>query len=169
MSSEVTDAALAYLARQLDELAADFPTSPDDVDLVTLTDDVNMLAHHLQQAAERAQNRFTTPAAVHSPERLTLVRLSRAATGIAKALEILTEALTYATTAFQRQALPDLSRSYLHNDPQILRIMTAEKYVAARARLRHTAADLRTAAPARSTAPQTRPAAVPRTRQRTRP
>lgn len=49
-------------------------------------------------------------------------------------------------------------------------MLTAEKYVAARARLRHTAADLRTAPPpAGRPAPRaTLPAAVAQTPQRTR-
>jgi len=168
MSSSVSQTTLDYLARRLDELAAEFPTSPEAVDLVTLADDIATLTHHLQQATERAQERFTAPATVHAPERLVLVRLAKAAAGIARALDTLAEALTYATTDFQREAVPDLAHSHLRNDPQVLRMLTAEKYVAARARLRNTAADLRTTGPPtpRTTRPATRPAAVP---QRTRP
>ncbi|MEU6230954.1 hypothetical protein [Streptomyces sp. NPDC047042] len=61
MSSSITQAALDVLARRLDELAAGFPTGPAAIDLVALTDDIGMLTHHLQQAAERAQERFTAP------------------------------------------------------------------------------------------------------------
>jgi predicted transcriptional regulator len=173
MSSSVTPATLDYLARRLDELAAGFPTSPDAVDLVTLTDDIGVLAHHLQHAIEYAQERFTTPQTVYPPERATLVRLARAAAGITRALDTLAEALTYATTGFQRETVEDLAHSPLRNDPKVLRIMTAEKYVAARACLRHTAAALRatsTPAPAgpstpRTTGPRTQPAAAPQPRQ----
>src|SRR4051794_33316245 len=112
MSSSVTQATLDYLARRLDELAAVFPTSPAAVDVVTLTDDIGVLAHHLQYAIERAQERFTAPETVHLPERADLVRLSRAAAGIAGALDTLTEALAFATTGFQREALPDLAHSH---------------------------------------------------------
>ncbi|MFJ4203461.1 hypothetical protein ACIP2Y_28050 [Streptomyces sviceus] len=175
MSSSVTPTTLDYLARRLDELAAQFPTNPEAVDLVTLTDDIAMLTHHLQHATERAQERFTAPLTVHPPERVTLVQLTRATAGIANALDTLAEALTYATTGFQREAVEDLARSPLRNDPQVLRIMTAEKYVAARARLRHTAAALRATSPrtARSTprtaSLQTQPPAVPQPRQSSRP
>ncbi|MEU9381898.1 hypothetical protein AB0D38_13240 [Streptomyces sp. NPDC048279] len=171
MSSSVTPATLDYLAQRLDELAAQFPTSPDAVDLVTLTDDIGTLGHHLQHAIERAQERFTAPETVYPPERVALVRLARAAAGIARALDTLAEALNYATTGFQREAVEDLAHSPLRNDPEVLRIMTAEKYVAARARLRHTAAALRTApTPAGSSTPrttglQTQPAAAPQQRQ----
>ncbi|MGW2046210.1 hypothetical protein ACWCPF_13645 [Streptomyces sp. NPDC001858] len=174
MSSSVTRATLDDLAQRLDELAAQFPTSPDAVDLLTLTDDIGTLGHHLQQTIERAQERFTAPETVYPPERVTLVRLTRAAAGIARALDTLAEALTCATTGFQRKALPDLAHSPLRNDPEVLRIMTAEKYVAARARLRHTAAGLRTpSTPAGSPTPrttvlQTQPAAAPQPRQPTR-
>ncbi|MEU9246976.1 hypothetical protein [Streptomyces sp. NPDC048385] len=173
MSSAVTQATFDYLARHLEELAAQFPTSPEAVDLVTLADDIGMLTHHLGHTTELAQERFTAPHTVHLPERADLVRLSRAAAGIARALEPLTEALTYATAGFQREAIPDLADSPLRNDPEVLRIMTAEKYVVARARLRNTAAALRsTSTPAgpstpRTTGPQTRPAAVAQPRQRT--
>ena len=173
MSSSVTPATLDHLARRLDELAAQFPTSPDTVDLVTLTDDIGVLAHHLQHAIERAQERFTTPQTVYPPERATLVQLARAAAGIAQALDTLADALAYATTGFQREAVEDLAHSPLRNDPEVLRIMTAEKYVAARARLRHTAAALRaTSTPAppgpstpRTTGLRTQPAAVQQPRQ----
>ncbi|GGR35744.1 hypothetical protein [Streptomyces aurantiogriseus] len=171
MSSSVTQATLDYLARCLDELADQFPASPDAVDLVTLTDDIGMLVHHLQHATERAQERFTAPQTVHPPERATLVRLTRATAGIAQALGTLAEALTYATTGFQREGLPDLVHSPLHNDPEVLRIMTAEKYVATRARLRQTAAALRAistpAGPStpRTTGLRTLPAAGPQPRQ----
>ncbi|GGS92866.1 hypothetical protein [Streptomyces chromofuscus] len=143
MSSSITQATFDHLARRLDELAAEFPTGPEAVDLVTLTDDIGTLAHHLQQATERAQERFTAPATVHPLERAALVRLTRATAGIPKALDILAEALTYATTGFQREAVADLAPSHLRNDPEVLRIMTAEKYAEASARLRETAAALR--------------------------
>ncbi|MDX3480132.1 DUF6238 family protein, partial [Streptomyces scabiei] len=149
MSSSVTPATFDHLARRLEELAASFPTSPDAVDLVTLTDDIGVLAHHLQHTIEHAQERFTTPQTVYPPERVTLVQLARAVAG----------ALTYATTGFQREAVEDLTHSPLRNDPDVLRIMTAEKYVAARARLHHTAAALRptsTPAPPGPSTPRTR-------------
>ena len=172
MSSSVTQATLDYLARRLEELAAEFPTSPDAVDLTTLTDDIGMLAHHLQYAIEHTQERFTTPQTVYPPERVTLVQLARAAAGITRVLDTLAEALTYATTGFQREAVEDLAHSPLRNDPEVLRIMTAEKYVAARARLRHTAALRTTSTPApsgpstpRTTGPRTQPAAATQSQQ----
>lgn len=61
MSSEITDSALEYSAGCLDELAVGFPTRPEAVDLVTLADDIAVLAHHIQQATERAQNRPVVP------------------------------------------------------------------------------------------------------------
>ncbi|MCC9705988.1 hypothetical protein E4N62_12415 [Streptomyces sp. MNU76] len=168
MSSSVTPATFDCLARRLEELAASFPTSPDAVDLITLTDDIGVLAHHLQHTIERAQERFTTPQTVYPPERVALVQLAQATAGITRGLDTLAQALTYATTGFQREAVEDLAHSPLRNDPEVLRIMTAEKYVAARARLRHTAAALRApSAPAppgpsapRTTGPRTQPAAV---------
>ena len=173
MSSSVTPATFDYLARRLEELAASFPTSPDAVDLITLTDDIGVLAHHLQHTIEHAQERFTTPQTVYLPERAALVQLAQAAAGITRVLDTLAEALTYATTGFQREAVEDLAHSPLRNDPEVLRIMTAEKYVAARARLRHTAAALRaTSTPApsgpstpRTTGPLTQPAAAAQSRQ----
>ncbi|MDX3617754.1 hypothetical protein [Streptomyces europaeiscabiei] len=173
MSSSVTPATFDYLARRLEELASSFPTSPDAVDLVTLTDDIGVLAHHLQHTIEHAQERFTTPQTVCLPERVALVQLARAAAGITRGLDTLAEALTYATTGFQREAVEDLAHSPLCNDPEVLRIMTAEKYVAARARLHHTAAALRaTSTPApsgpstpRTTGPRTQPAAAAQSRQ----
>ncbi|MEH0442067.1 hypothetical protein QBA74_42450 [Streptomyces scabiei] len=158
MSSSVTAATFDYLARRLEELAASFPTSPDAVDLITLTDDIGVLAHHLQHTIEHAQERFTTPQTVYPPERVGLVQLARAAAGITRGLDTLAEALTYATTGFQREAVEDLAHSPLRNDPEVLRIMTAEKYVAARARLHHTAAALRatsTPAPSGPSKPRT--------------
>jgi hypothetical protein len=172
MVSSVSQTTLDHLARHLDELAAAFPTRPEAVDLVTLADDIATLSHHLHHAVERAQERFTTPATVHAPERLVLVRLARATAGMAHALDTLAEALTYATTGFQREAVPDLAHTHLRNDPQVLRMLTAEKYVAARARLSNTAADLRTAPPSagpsapHATRPAARPTAAP---QRTHP
>ncbi|MGW0711706.1 hypothetical protein ACWD4G_38110 [Streptomyces sp. NPDC002643] len=171
MDSSVSQSTLDHLARRLDELAAEFPTRPEAVDPVTLADDIAMLSHHLQHAVERAQERFTAPAMVHAPERLVLVRLARATAGMAHALDTLAEALTYTTTGFQREALPDLAHSHLRNDPQVLRMLTAEKYVAARARLRNTAAALRTAPPPAGPAvPRaSRPPAVAQPPQRVRP
>ncbi|MER6952477.1 hypothetical protein [Streptomyces sp. NPDC000618] len=173
MSSSITPATFDYLARRLEELASSFPTSPDAVDLVTLTDDIGVLAHHLQHTIEHAQERFTTPQTVYPPERVALVQLARAAAGITRGLDTLAEALTYATTGFQREAVENLTHSPLRNDPEVLRIMTAEKYVAARARLHHTAAALRaTSTPAppgpstpRTTDPRTQPAAAAQSRQ----
>lgn len=159
MSSPISQATLDYLALRLDELAAQFPTSPEAVDLVTLTDDIGILTHHLQHAAERAQERFTAPQTVYPPERVALVLLTRATAGIASALDMLTEALTFATTGFQREAVEDLAHSHLRNDPEVLRIMTAEKYVTARARLRHTAAALRETS-TRTTPSMPRPAGL---------
>ncbi|MER5215374.1 hypothetical protein ABT063_33715 [Streptomyces sp. NPDC002838] len=104
-SSSITQATLDYLALRLDELAAVFPTSPAAVDVVTLTDDIGVLTHHLQYATERAQERFTAPETVYLPERVALARLAQAAAGIAGALDVLAEALTYATTGFQREAI----------------------------------------------------------------
>ncbi|WP_217550029.1 hypothetical protein [Streptomyces sp. GbtcB6] len=171
MAPSVSQATLDHLARRLDELAAEFPTRPEAVDLVALADDIATVSHHLQHAVERAQERFTAPATVHPPERLVLFRLARATAGMAHALDTLAEALTYATTGFQREAVPDLAHSPLRNDPQVLRMLTAEKYVAARARLRNTASDLRTAPPpAGPAAPHaTRPPAVAQPPQRVRP
>lgn len=155
MSSSITQATLDYLALRLDELAAVFPTSPAAVDVVTLTDDIGVLTHHLQYATERAQERFTAPETVYLPERVALARLARAAAGIAGALDVLAEALTYATTGFQREAIPDLATSPLRNDPEAMRIVTAEKYAEAGARLRETATALRpTPAPAAPSTPQ---------------
>ncbi|MGC0405280.1 hypothetical protein RKD27_007924 [Streptomyces sp. SAI-126] len=171
MASAVSQSTLDHLARRLDELAAQFPTRPEAVEPVTLADDIATLSHHLQHAVERAQQRFTAPATVHAPERLVLVRLARATAGMAHALDTLTQALSYATTGFQRETVPDLAHTHLRNDPQVLRMLTAKKYVAARARLRNTAADLRTAPPPagppapRATRPAARTTATP---QRTR-
>ncbi|MGW2721077.1 hypothetical protein [Streptomyces sp. NPDC001492] len=67
MPAEVTPSALDHLAGRLEELAPGFPSRPEAVGLVTLTDDIALLAHHLQQATERAQERFTAPATVHTP------------------------------------------------------------------------------------------------------
>ncbi|MFF4256624.1 hypothetical protein ACFY1L_36105 [Streptomyces sp. NPDC001663] len=171
MASAVSQTTLDHLARRLDELAAEFPTRPEAVNLVTLADDIATLSHYLQHAVERARERFAAPATVHAPERLVLVRLAQATAGMAHALDTLAEALTYATTGFQRAAVRDLGHTHLRNDPQVLRMLTAEKYVAARARLRNTAADLRTASPPagtpapRATRPVARTTAAP---QRTR-
>ncbi|WP_416987025.1 hypothetical protein [Streptomyces sp. T028] len=174
MHASATQAALNYLGRRLDELADAFPTNAAAVDVVTLTDDINVLAHHLQYLTERAQERFTLPETVYLPERVALARLAEAAAGIAGALNVLTEALTYAATGFHREALPDLAASPLRNDPEVMRSIAAEKYAEAAARLRETAADLRPApAPAapstpRSAAPQAQPPAHtgPQPRQR---
>jgi hypothetical protein len=160
MYASDTQAALNYLGRRLDELADAFPTRPAAVDVVTLTDDINVLAHHLEYATERAQERFTAPETVYLPERDALARLAEAAAGIAGALNVLTEALTYAATGFHREALPDLAVSPLCNDPEIMRSIAAEKYAEAAARLRETATALR---PAPAPAPPSTPpsAALP--------
>ncbi|WP_416986801.1 hypothetical protein [Streptomyces sp. T028] len=161
MPASATQAALNYLGRHLDELADAFPTNAAAVDVVTLTDDINVLAHHLEYATERAQERFTVPETVCLPERVALARLAEAAAGIAGALNVLTEALTHAATGFHREALPDLAVSPLRNDPEVMRNMAAEKYAEAAARLRETATGLRPApAPA---APSTPPSAALRT------
>ncbi|MCZ0997565.1 hypothetical protein O1M63_04505 [Streptomyces mirabilis] len=118
MVSSVSQSTLDHLARRLDELAAEFPTQPEAVDPVTLADDIATLSHHLQHAVERAQERFAVPDTVHAPERLVLVRLARATAGMAHALDTLAEALAYATTGFQREAVPDLARTHLRNDPR---------------------------------------------------
>jgi hypothetical protein len=158
MPASATQAVLNYLGRRLDELADAFPTSPAAVGVVTLTDDINVLAHHLEYATERAQERFTMPETVYLPERAALARLTEAAAGIADALNVLTEALTYATTGFHREALPDLAVSPLRNDPEVMRSIAAEKYAEAAARLRETATALCPApAPA---APSTPPSAA---------
>lgn len=62
---------------------------------------------------------------------------------MAHTLDTLTEALSYATTGFQRKAVPDLAHTHLRSDPQVLRMLTAEKYVAARARPRNLREGLR--------------------------
>ncbi|MFF3372094.1 hypothetical protein ACFYXF_03950 [Streptomyces sp. NPDC002680] len=175
MPSSVSQSTLEYLARRLDEQAAEFPTSPEAVDPVTLADDIATLSRHLQHAVKRTQERFTAPATVHAPERAVLVRLARATAGMAHALGTLAEALAYATTGFQHEAVPDLAHTHPRNDPQVLRMLTAEKYVAARARLRYTAADLRTATPLpgpsapRTTRPSTLSTVAPQELRRTRP
>ncbi|MEU1477104.1 hypothetical protein [Streptomyces sp. NPDC005760] len=161
MPSSATQAALNYLGQRLDELADAFPTTPAAVGVVALTDDIYVLAHHLQYLTERAQERFTVPETVYLPERVILVRLAEAAAGIAGALDLLTEALTYAATGFHREALPDLAASPLRNDPEVMRTIAAEQYAEAAARLRETATALRPApAPA---APSTPPSAALRT------
>jgi hypothetical protein len=168
MSPSVTRGTLDHLARSLEELAGDAPADPDTVDLVTLTDIIGVLGHHLQRALEQAQDRFTEPETVRTPERLALVHLTTAAADIAHALQPLTDALACATAGFQRQTRPKSTPSYLHNDAEVLWALTAEKCVATRDQLRHTAAALRTPAThagMRVTGPRARPAATPRPRQ----
>ncbi|KUO15227.1 hypothetical protein [Streptomyces dysideae] len=161
MRASATQAALNYLGRRLDELADAFPTNAAAVDVVALTDDINVLVHHLEYATERAQERFAVPETVYLPERVGLARPAEAAAGIAGALNMLTEALTYAATGFHREALPNLAASPLRNDPEVMRSIAADKYAEAAARLRETATLLRPApVPA---APSTPPSAALRT------
>lgn len=117
MPSSVTPSTLNRLARRLDGLADQFPSTPEAVDPVALADDIGMLAHHLQHALEWAQDRFTAPETVHPPERATLVQLATATAGIAHALHTLTEALAYATTGFQREGTGKPIPSHLRNAP----------------------------------------------------
>ncbi|MFF9778512.1 hypothetical protein ACF1HJ_33290 [Streptomyces sp. NPDC013978] len=170
MPSSVTPSTLDRLARRLDGLADQVPSTPEAIDPVTLTDDISMLAHHLQHALECAQDRFTAPETVHPPERATLVQLATATAGIAHALHTLTEALAFATTGFQREGTEKPIPSHLRNDPQILRTLAAEQCVTARFRLRDTAAALREASsPPRPSAPRaSRPRTQPATGQSTR-
>lgn len=73
MTSSVSQATLDALARRLDELAADFPTSPADVDPVALTDHIGLLAHHLDHLTGQTQDRLATtrPPRGSSPARST--------------------------------------------------------------------------------------------------
>lgn len=82
MTSSVSRATLDALARRLDELAADFPTSPADVDPVALTDHIGLLAHHLDHLTARTQDRLATTQPVYLPERHVLAELADAARAI---------------------------------------------------------------------------------------
>ncbi|WP_326613524.1 hypothetical protein OG949_35155 [Streptomyces scopuliridis] len=143
MTSSVSSATLGALARRLDELAADFPTSPADVDPVALTDHICMLAHHLDHLAGRTQERLATTQPVHLPERRLLAGLADAAPAITEALHLLAKALAHTTHAFRKEGLPSFETSHLRNDPATARIITCQKYTAARARLTAAAQGLR--------------------------
>ncbi|ALO96698.1 hypothetical protein SHL15_5634 [Streptomyces hygroscopicus subsp. limoneus] len=138
----VTQATLDYLARRLNEVAAQLPATHTGVDPVRLTDDIALLSHHLTYASERALERFAAPETVHLPERHALMRLAEAMTAVAGALGHLTEALDCVSTGFYRQAAPRVETSHLRNDPKALRIIAAEKCGEARARLTGASASL---------------------------
>lgn len=143
MTSSVSQATLHALTRRLDELAADFPTSPADVAPVALTDHIGLLAHHLDHLTGRVQERLATTQPVDLPERRLLAELADAATAITGALRLLTEALAGTAHAFRKEALPGFDTSHLRNDPAIARIIACEKYTAARTQLTDTAHALR--------------------------
>ncbi|MFD5111695.1 hypothetical protein ACFWNG_05170 [Streptomyces sp. NPDC058391] len=70
-----------------------------EANLVTLTDHIGVLTHHLDYALGRAQDRFTATETVYPPERRTLAELAEATVGITGALNLLAEALAHATSA----------------------------------------------------------------------
>ncbi|MFF1420060.1 hypothetical protein [Streptomyces sp. NPDC058280] len=70
-----------------------------EANLVTLTDHIGVLTHHLDYALGRAQDRFTATETVYPPERRTLAELAEATVGITAALNLLAEALAHATSA----------------------------------------------------------------------
>ncbi|MFE6028844.1 hypothetical protein [Streptomyces niveus] len=158
MASAVSSATLDALARRLDELAADFLTSPADVDPVALTDHIGVLAHHLDHLAGRTQERLAMTQPVYPPERRFLAELADAATVITGALHLLAEAPAHTAHAFHKEALPGFETSHLRNDPGIARVIACEKYTAARTELttapdslRGDSATTRTGRPAPST------------------
>lgn len=163
MTSGVTQATLDYLARRLNEIAAQLPTSHAEVDPAALTDDIALLAHHLTYASERMQERFAQPETVYLPERHTLMRLAEAMTGVTGAIGHLTEALDCVSTGFYREAIPGVENSHLRGAPKTLRIIAAEKCATARTRLIATAAQLHTEAGGRAERPRltTAPMAPP--------
>ncbi|MEV5979649.1 hypothetical protein [Streptomyces sp. NPDC052114] len=166
MTSGVTQATLDYLARRLNDVAGQLPTTHTEVDPATLTDDIALLAHHLTYAGERAQERFAAPETVHLPERHTLMRLAEAMTTVTSAMGHLTEALDCVSTGFYREAIPGVETSHLRGDPKTLRIIAAEKCSTARTQLIATAARLHTetggrAEPPRLAAAPVAPAPVP--------
>ncbi|MFK8912341.1 hypothetical protein [Streptomyces sp. YS-3] len=118
MTSGVTQATLDRLARQLNDIASQLPTTHSDVDPRKLTDDIALLAHHLTYASERAEERFAAPETVHLPERHTLVRLAEAMAAVTRALGHLTEALNCASTGFYREAIPEVATSHLRGAPR---------------------------------------------------
>ncbi|WP_172386630.1 hypothetical protein [Streptomyces sp. MNP-20] len=154
MASGVTQATLDYLARRLNDVAAQLPTTHADVDAAALTDDIALLAHHLTYAGERAQERFADPDTVHLPERHTLMRLAEAMTAITSAMGHLTEALDCVSTGFYREAIPGVETSHLRGDPKALRIIAAEKCGTARTQLIATAAQLHTETGGRAEQPR---------------
>ncbi|PKV84309.1 hypothetical protein [Streptomyces sp. TLI_146] len=146
MTSGVTQATLGHLARRLNDIAMQLPTTHADVDPKALTDDIALLAHHLTYASERAQERFAAPETVHLPERHTLMRLAEAMTAVTRAMGHLTEALHCVSTGFHREAIPGVETSHLRGGPKALRIIAAEKCSTARTQLVATAAQLHTEA-----------------------
>ncbi|MFH8991380.1 hypothetical protein [Streptomyces sp. NPDC017940] len=146
MASGVTQASLDYLARRLNDVAAQLPTTHADVDPAALTDGIALLAHHLTYAGERAQDRFAGPETVRLPERRTLMRLAESMTAVTSAMGHLTEALDCVYTGFYREANPGVETSHLRGDPMTLRIIAAEKCSTARTQLLAAAAQLHTEA-----------------------
>ncbi|GGU55244.1 hypothetical protein GCM10010211_19910 [Streptomyces albospinus] len=163
MAAGVTQATLDYLARRLNEIAAQLPTSRAAVDPAALTDDIALLAHHLTYASERVQERFAQHETVHLPERHTLMRLAEAMTAVTGAMGHLTEALDCVATGFYRQAIPGVETSHLRGDSKTLRIIAAEKCSTARTQLIATAARLHTETGGRAKQPRlaTAPVALP--------
>ncbi|MFG2716979.1 hypothetical protein ACGFW5_01515 [Streptomyces sp. NPDC048416] len=169
MTSGVTQATLDHLARQLNDIASQLPTTHSDVDPRTLTDDIALLAHHLTYVGERTEERFAAPETVHLPERHTLVRLAEAMAAVTRAMGHLTEALTCASTGFYCEAIPELATSHLRGDPKALRIIAAEKCNAARTQLVATAAQLHTEAGGRAQPPRLATLMAPRPAQPSSP
>ncbi|WP_326812297.1 hypothetical protein OIE62_07615 [Streptomyces scopuliridis] len=139
----VDQTTLDYLAERLDDLAGEFPGSAVEVDLVTLTDHIGVLTHHLDNALGRAQDRFTATETVYPPERRTLAQLAEATVGITRALNVLAEALAHATQGYRKEAHPGDGHSHLRNDPATALIIAAEKYADARVRLTDVATAMR--------------------------
>ncbi|MGP9017642.1 hypothetical protein ACT1U9_04425 [Streptomyces sp. BR1] len=166
MAYGITQATLDYLARRLNDVAAQLPSTHGEVDPAALTDDIALLAHHLTYAGERAQERFAAPETVHLPERHTLMRLAEAMAAITSAMGHLTQALDCVSTGFYREAIPGVETSHLRGDPKALRIIAAEKCGTARTELIATAAQLHTETGGRAQQPRLAtvpvPPAVPR-------
>lgn len=154
MASGVTQATLDYLARRLNDVAAQLPTTHADVDPAALTDDIALLAHHLTYAGERAQERFAAPETGRLPERHTLMRLAEAMTAVTSAMGHLTEDLDCVSTGFYREIIPWVETSHLRGDPKALRIIAAEKCGTARAQMLAIAAQLHTEAGGRAEQPR---------------
>ncbi|WP_405734894.1 hypothetical protein OG607_41355 [Streptomyces sp. NBC_01537] len=159
----VSQATLEYLARRLDDLAADFPNTSAGVDLGTLTDHIAMLTHHLDYANGRAQERFTAAETVYLPERGVLQQLAEAAVGITGALNILAQALAHAAHGYRTEAIPGIGHTHLRGDQATTLTIVAAKYADARARLTDTAAALHPA-PVRGSSSGPLPTAIPATR-----